>query len=448
MSLEIDPDSTREESEVPTLEEPFRPVAGLERVAAVDTLRGFALLGILVMNIYAFAMPFAAYSNPPVYGGATGLNLATWMFTHLFFDQKFMSLFSMLFGAGVVLMTQRADAKGIPFAGVFYRRQFWLLLIGAAHGYLLWVGDVLFHYAFCGMLLYPLRRVAAKKLIGFGACLLLIGPIGGTLTGYHFVAMRDGAAAADAAEAAGEALSEEQEVARKAWEEIRLFADPPPEEVTRQVEVHRGGYFGIVKERAPTVFALQTFMTFMFIIWRVGGLMVVGMALMKLGVFSAQRSARFYRWCIGLGYGFGLPIMILSAKELSAHDFDTFYLFKVGGHYNYFGSLVMACGHLGVVLLICRSGAVEKLRRRLSAVGRMALTNYLMHSILLTTLFYGYGFGLFGHLDRLHQMGVVVVVLILQLWWSPIWLRHFRFGPFEWMWRSLTYWQRQPMARS
>ena len=435
-------------SAAPTTAARFSPVAERERVDSVDTLRGFSLLGILAMNIYAFAMPFAAYSNPPVYGGSTGINYATWVFTNLFFDQKFMTLFSMLFGAGIVLMSQRAAARGSAIGWLFYRRELWLLLIGLAHGYLLWFGDILFHYAVCGMLIYPLRRRSPRTQIVIGLCLLSVAPIGGTLIGGFFAQTKKAAAEAEALIAAGEELDEAQEASRKAWEEIRNFVEPPAEEIERQVEVYRGGYWEIVKERAPVVFSLQTFLTLTFIIWRAGGLMVIGMALMQLGVFSAQRSRRFYLWCVGLGYGLGLPICVLSAHQLTAHDFDTFYLFKVGGHYNYVGSLLVSCGHLGLLMLICRSGALPKIRARLAAVGRIALTNYLMQTVLLTTLFNGYGLGLYGHLDRFQQMGCVVAVLALELWWSPIWLRHYRFGPFEWVWRSLTFWRRQPMTRS
>ena len=423
------------------------PVAGLERLDAVDTLRGFALLGILVMNIYAYAMPFAAYNNPLAYGGATGIDYGTWIVTHLFFDQKFMPLFSMLFGAGLVLMHQRAEVKGVAFRGIYYRRQLWLLVIGAVHGYLLWFGDILFHYALCGLLLYPLRRRSPKTLIVIGALLILVAPPLGTAMGTYMDGMQRAAREAEELAEAGETLDEAQEAARHSWAEMQAMIDPSKEEIARQVAVHRGGYMGIVKERALTVLMMQTFATVFFIIWRVGGLMILGMALMKLGVFSAARSDRFYRRCIGLGYGIGLPLAAASAHHLSAHEFHFSYVARIGGYYNYFGSLAVAFGHLGVVMLICRRAALSKLRARLAAVGRMALTNYLMQTILLTSVFYGYGFGLYGHVNRFTQMAFVPLVLALQLWWSPVWLQRFRFGPIEWLWRSLTYWRLQAMVR-
>ena len=135
------------------------PVAGAQRITAIDTLRGVAVLGILVMNIYGFAMPLPAYSNPLVMGGTEWYNLGTWFFTHVFFDQKFMTIFSLLFGGGTVLMWQRAQARGAKFGRIYFRRSFWLLLIGVVHGYLIWFGDILFHYALIGMFIYLFRKM-------------------------------------------------------------------------------------------------------------------------------------------------------------------------------------------------------------------------------------------------------------------------------------------------
>ena len=431
----------------PAERRPLAPVAELERIDAIDTLRGFAVLGILVMNVYAYAMPFAAYANPLVYGGLTGIDFWTWVATHLLFDQKFMTLFSMLFGAGLILTAQRAELRGITFGRIYYRRQLWLLLIGAAHGYLLWFGDILFHYAFCGMLIYPLRRRSPKTLIITGVLVLLVALPLSTGMGTFMAQLRQKGQEAGALAAKGETLDEEQQELLETWEEMQNMLEPSAEEMARQVKVHRGGYLEILEERAPTVFMMHAFMTFTFIVWRVGGLMLIGMALMKLGVFAAARSARFYLWCVGLGYGGGLPLAAGSAWDLNAHGFDAFYVFKLGVYTNYFGSLAVGFGHLGMVMLVCRSRALPKLRARLAAVGRMALTNYLMHSILMTTVFYGYGLGLYGHVSRFAQMGFVAAVLALELWWSPVWLRRFRFGPFEWLWRSLTYRRPQPMRR-
>jgi uncharacterized protein len=417
------------------------PVRITERISSVDTLRGLAVLCILVMNIYAFAMPFAAYLNPLLYGGSEGIDLYTWFFTHLFFDQKFMTIFSMLFGAGLILMGRRSDR----FAGIYYRRILWLLLIGMLHGYLLWMGDILFFYAVCGLLLYPLRRLSPKTLLIIGIILLLVGVPISVGMGYLFGFMKSTAAEVDAMAADGKKPSEMQLGLAEGWDQTRSFMAPDPEEIKKQVDRHRGGYWDITIKRVPEMIGSQIFGIFLFVIWRLGGLMLLGMALMKLGVFAAERSRRYYIACMAFGYGLGLPLAAYSVYTLHTHQFDMIYAGKCGNLFNYFASVLVALGHVGAVMLICKSDVLPAIRARLADVGRMALTNYLLQSVICTTLFYGYGFGLFGHLGRFAQMGLVPLVWILLVAFSSFWMRRFRFGPAEWLWRSLTYWRRQPM---
>ena len=190
---------------------------------------------------------------------------------------------------------------------------------------------------------------------------------------------------------------------------------------------------------------MQTMIFWSFVGWVALGRMLIGMGLMKLGVFSAERSRRFYMIQMLLGYGLGLPIVAAGALGLLRNNFDIGYKFGGGMDYNSFGSILVALGHVGALLLVYKSGALQWLTCRLAAVGRMAVSNYLAHSLICTTLFYGYGFGLFGKLDRIELAGVVIAIWALQLWYSPIWLAHFRFGPVEWLWRTLTYGKAQPM---
>lgn len=168
---------------------------------------------------------------------------------------------------------------------------------------------------------------------------------------------------------------------------------------------------------------------------------------MKLGILQGERSNQFYRKLMLAGYLLGLPLSIFSAVDLYSHQFNPLYLFRYGGIANYFGSLLVAFGHIGLFMLIIKSGAMRGLIEKFTAVGRMALTNYLMHSVILTTVFYGYGFGLYGTIPRFWQMGFVAGVILLQLYFSSWWLGRYRFGPVEWLWRSLTYWKPQPMRR-
>ena len=428
-------------------DEPASPITGGERLVAIDTLRGVAVLGILVMNIYAFAMPFPAYGNPLLMGGTDWYNLAIWFFTHLFFDLKFMAIFSMLFGAGIIIMWERAEARGAGFGRLHYRRQLLLLLFGAMHGYLLWAGDILFHYALTGMLIVGLRKRSPRALITIAVLLLPISLIMMAAAGNFVEGIRDQAVAIAELEAAGESLSDEQIEAREQWADIRLGIAPTPEDLAAEVAAYQGNYSDIFVHRAPDTFSNQIDGYIAFMLWRVSGLMLIGMALMKLGIISGQRDGAFYRRMLAFGYGVGLPLVGLGTVMQYRAEWDAFYVFRIGMAPNYVGSIFVALGHIAAVMLIVKSGALQGLMTKFTAVGRMAFTNYLMHSVVMTTIFYGYGFGLFGQVERSAQMGIVVAMLAVQLWLSPIWLRHYRFGPAEWLWRSLTYGRMQPMRR-
>jgi uncharacterized protein len=420
----------------------FGPVKAFERLTSVDVLRGAAVLGILVMNIQAFGNVWPSYSNPLVAGMEGPLDMGTWWVAHLFFDMKFMTIFSMLFGAGLALMAERAEAKGSRFGSFYYRRLFWLLAIGAAHAYLIWYGDILFWYAVCGFFIYPMRRLRPATLLVVGSLLLLV--VVPLMLGFgKFVVpkIKSAAVEAIAARDAGEELTEEQTEAIATWDEFH----PTEEKIQEEVEVYSGSsWLRQVAFRAPMVIGFQIFGLAIFG-WRIVGLMVIGVALMKLGVFAARRSTLFYLLCVVIGYGVGLTIVWLGGRQLVAHQWETLFMKQGGMLPNYFVSLGVAMGHVGVVMLLCKSGALPWLTGRLEAVGRMAFTSYLTHSLVCTTLFYGWGFGLFGTLSRFELMGVVLAIFIAQLVVSPLWLLRFRFGPAEWLWRSLTYGKPQPM---
>jgi uncharacterized protein len=428
------------------------PVSAAERLASVDVLRGFALLGILAMNIVAFGWPGPAYGDPMRGGGFEGTDRAVWFFNHLFFEVKMMTIFSMLFGAGLVLMNERAGARGASLRGVYYRRVLWLLVIGAIHAYLVWSGDVLFLYAECGLILYLFRNKTAKTLIIVGVSLmLLIVPLvlgfGAVVNGMKTITAR-----VDSQIKSGENPSRFARRIHEIWtDSLQKEFKPTPEQKLKNwnkgMDAYRGGYLGIVKHRAFDLLMEQTVGFLLIGFLFAGSRMLLGMGLMKLGVFSAERSRSFYIRMAALGYGISLPLMLFDASELIRHRFESDYLLQGGIFYNIFGSLVVALGHVGVIMLIVRNGALSWLTSRQAAVGRMALSNYLAHSLICTTLFYGYGFGLFGRINRTGLAGIVLCIWLLQLWLSPIWLRHFRFGPAEWVWRSLTYWKRQPMWR-
>ena len=400
------------------------PVAQTGRIDAIDVLRGFALLGILVMNVQSFAMPEAAYFNPTAYGDLEGANLCVWVAGRMLADQKFMAIFSMLFGAGIVLMAERAEARG-GAGRVHYRRMGWLLVIGLLHAHLLWFGDILFTYAVCGMAVYPLRRLSPGKLIALGVALLAVASV--------LIA------------AVGLSLPYWPE------DELAAFTDegwrPAPAVIEAELAVYRGGWLAQLPDRSATAAGFQTFVLVFWAFWRAAGLMLIGMALFKRGVFGAGRSPRFYAGLIAAALLAGLPLQAYGLSLDFARGWQPWSMF-IGRQFNYWPSIAVALGYVGVVMLVCRTASLRSLTRPFAAIGQTALTNYLLQTVLCTTIFYGHGLGLFGSVDRVGQMGVVVGVWALQLAASPLWLRRFRFGPVEWAWRSLTYGERQPLRRA
>ena len=400
------------------------PVTENTRIDAIDVLRGAALLGILVMNVQAFAMPQAAYFNPTAYGDLEGANLYVWLAGRMLADQKFMTIFSMLFGAGIVLMAGRAEARG-EARRLHYRRMAWLAVIGLLHAHLLWQGDILFLYAVCGMAVYPLRRLGPGRLAALGTTLLAVG----------------------SAVTIGAGLS------LPYWPEEELTAftaeawRPAPEVIEAELAVFRGGWLAQLPVRSANALALETILLVVWGFWRASGLMLIGMALFKHGVFGARRSPGFYAGLIGAAAAVGLPLQAYGAYL----DFERgwpVWSFFVGMQFNYWPSVAVSLGYVGLVMLACRTDALRRVTRPFAAVGRTALTNYLLQTVVCTTIFYGHGLGWFGSVDRVGQIGVAAGVWALQLAASPWWLRRFRIGPAEWAWRSLTYGARQPLRRS
>lgn len=397
------------------------PTAARERVVAIDVLRGFALMGILLVNVGAFAMVGAAYLNPFVDGRLEGAELWAWCAVHLFAEAKFLTLFSVLFGAGIAMASDRMAARGLPAApGLHYRRHLWLLAIGLAHAHLIWMGDILVAYALCGMLLHPLRNLRPRQLLALGACMIAVvlplwGGFGASLPYWP---------------------EEERAVQEQEWAPSRDAMDA-------EIEAYRGGWLEQQPLRSEDALGMETVVFLTFFLWRAGGAMLVGMALYRWGVLSAARSTGFYKRMAAVGAGLGFPVIVLGMAYNVRAGFAMEASMFQGTLFNYVGSLGVAAAYLSLVMLAVRSGWMAGLRRRLAAAGRMALTNYVAQSVVCTLVFYGHGLGLFARLGRPEQLGVVAAVWILQLLWSPWWLARFRFGPLEWAWRTATYMKRQ-----
>lgn len=386
------------------------------------------MLGILLLNIQSFAMISAAYMNPTSFGDLSGANYWVWYFSRLLGDQKFMSIFSMLFGAGIVLMAGRAEQRTGRSAAVHYRRMGWLILFGLLHAHLLWYGDILYTYGMCGLLIYLFRKLRPTWLIVLGAIALCI-PVALNLGTYGLYNILPAEAQQGWSTGQGEG-----------WL-------PSTEIVQAELDAYRGGWLDQAPYRSMMAAMFQLLMVPLWIGWRAGGLMFIGMALYKSGVFSAARSNGFYIIMAIVGTVTGLTLTGIEIQLHESHNWhviDSMFLF---GNVHYCASVFQSLGYIALVMLFFKSGILKFLQNALAAVGRMALTNYLLQTIICTTIFYGHGFGLFGSVSRVEQLGFVAALSIAQIIWSPLWLRAFRFGPFEWLWRSLTYWKLQPLLR-
>ncbi|MEO1021884.1 MAG: DUF418 domain-containing protein [Bacteroidota bacterium] len=404
----------------------LHPTLEKERIQSLDILRGIAILGILIMNIQGFAMPGAAYLNPTAFGDLTGVNYWVWMISHVFADQKFMTIFSILFGAGVVLVTQKAEQREGKSAGLHYKRTFWLLIIGLLHAHLIWYGDILVAYALCAFIVFLFRKLSARKLFIFGLTWISVHTLIYLFFGYSLQLMP-----AEALEELRTSIWNPGVVATN--EEISAVTGSLPEQITHNSE-------------AALTMQTMVFATVMF--WRAGGLMLVGMALYKWGVLSASRSAAFYKRGMILGFLTGLPIIIWGVVQHAEADWAFEYSMFGGSQFNYYGSLGVSFAYICAIMLFAKSRGFQKLKERFAAIGQMALTNYIMQSVIGVFLFYGVGFGLFAQFERYEQVFVVFGIWVLQFLWSKHWLTRFRFGPLEWVWRSLTYWKFQPMKKN
>jgi uncharacterized protein len=418
-------------------------------MASIDVLRGFALLGILTMNILSLGLPSTARLNPNVAGGFSGINYFAWLVGYFLFDEKMITIFSMLFGAGLVLMTDRSNQQGRSSAAISYRRLGILLVIGLIHAYLIWDGDILVSYALCGMLAYPLRKLSPRTLVIVAVLVILPSVPLTVAVSKLFQSLREASVRVQEAEQNGDAPSPEDKELAKGWDGIRKAFHPTASEVAETIKENReSSYLKLVVKNAPEAFGVQTTVFGSAFVWTITSRMLIGMALLKLGVFSATRSLRFYGLLALFGYGLGWPVVAFAANRLIQNQFDVVELFGSCLQINLFGSILVALGHIAVVMMVCKAGWSPWLTNRMACVGRIALTNYLMQSLLCTTFFNGYGFGFYGAFDRVQLYGIAAVIWALQLWYSPLCLRYFRFGPVEWIWRSLTYWTFQPMRNA
>jgi uncharacterized protein len=385
------------------------PTAPAERIVGLDALRGFALLGILVINVRVFSMPEIVLFNPTAYGDFSGANYWAWLAGHVLVKQKFITLFTLLFGAGVALFTRNRERDGADPVALHARRSLWLVAFGLAHAYLLWYGDILVAYGVTALFVVVARDWAPEKLAMVGTALLLIPSTLQVLS----------------------ALAASPEVLANAWQ-------PQQSAIQAEIEAYRSGWLGQMDHRVESSFYRQTSGYIASTGWRTAGLMLYGMALFKTGIITNERSTRFYRRLVAVGGTVGLAVVLAGVYYIEASGWAAS-ASLYWQQFNYWGSIPLAGAYLGLVMLYASWRPEGPVTQWLAAVGRTAFSNYILQTVVATSIFYGHGLGLFGRVSRVEALGIVVAIWAVQVPLSVLWLRYFRYGPLEWLWRALTY---------
>jgi uncharacterized protein len=407
-----------------------------KRIDHLDIVRGFAVMGIVLMNIISFAMPSAAYTNPLAWGGTDASNLLAWAIAFILVDGKMRGLFSILFGASMLLVISRADAGGDDSGRIHNRRMLWLLVFGMAHYYLIWEGDILVLYAIAGIgaawFVYDgVSALYRKAIILFAINFLLWA---GFIMSIYWLRHRAGLPSADPALAADLAAT------------YAAMGAPSDPSIARETVMFSGGYREILLARAAAGPTTQLAMIVMTLAETMG-LIALGMGLFKSGFLTGDwPRERYLRWA-QRGYAIGLPGSIALATMSWTSGFDTLTTAAAEFAWSAPFRIATTIGHLSLLMVVIARWQSSALIARVAAAGRMAFTNYLGTSMVMTSIFYGYGLGWFGHLTRLQAYALVPLVWVLMLIWSKPWLDHLRYGPLEWAWRSLARRQVQQIKK-
>ncbi len=406
------------------------------RYLELDALRGFAVMGILLMNIVGFSMPEMAYVSPAAYGGTDLPDIIVWALSYIFVDGKMRGLFTILFGASMMLILKRAQENGENPARVHFSRMTWLAIFGLAHFFLLWAGDILFLYAAVGCIAFFLRDLTAEDLIRRALLIFSLGFIGYSVMFGSFLYIQFQAGVPGASAAAIEDIAQ-----------IIAGFESSAADITADIALHRSGFGPIFLDKIRNdLFGPLILLTYNLA--ETLPLMMVGMALYKSGFITGQWQADQYRrygiWLIAIG----MLILTAIAIGLIRSDFDTLLMINANYAWNWPSQMLMTIGYAALLIV-----TIDKFRgslwiKRIAAVGRAAFTNYLGTSLLMTFIFYGWGLGLYGSVGRTELYLFVLGAWALMLLWSQPWLMRFRYGPLEWLWRSLAKRQVQAMRLS
>lgn len=412
-----------------------------QRIATLDLVRGFAVLGIVAVNIAGFAGPRLATLTPTLliaqgagfaYAPASGLDEAVFAAILVLFEGKMRAIFTMMFGASMLLFIERAESAGRNGLVLQARRLGWLLLFGYLHYVLLWWGDILFLYAACGFVALGLCVFSNRALlIGALAGYLLWAVMGG-LGGWPMVLAEDhvrlGVATAAEASSLKTALNDSMVMMRGDVAQAQMgFVAMAHDKL-----VHAPGW--------PLVMLFASFGETL-------PLMLIGMVLYRTGFAQGLVSRRMLWIVAAVGLGLGLPMAVGMTQWAWARHYPPVAMGELMANWAAPQHVLMALGYYALILLAAPSLLRGWLGARLVAAGQMAFTNYIATSVVLATLFYGWGAGLFGRVDHAGQMGLVLLVWAAMLGLSAPWLAHYRQGPLEWLWRSLVERRALPFKR-
>ncbi len=431
----------------------FTPVSQSQRIIAIDILRGIALLCILLMNMPGFSMP--DYYSEAFRSNPEDVNFWVRAVEIIFFEGKMRALFSIIFGAGIILFTTNKEQAGGSATVLFYRRMGWLVVFGLIHSHiLLWAGEILYYYGVIGMLAFLFRKMKPMYLVMAIPLVAIIEFVASTKFNQDIREKRLAYNEAIAAQKENKTLMDAQTLALKDWRQIEIDLIPNKEDLADHTRIMKSDYPTVAKYIRKISWDGQT-KYLIYGIWDPLALMLLGIALFKWGFLTMEWSRKDYIRMILIGYGLGFPLVIwrfydsyvnfpnieayLSHLEKTAVDWMAL-IYPAQ-------RILLVMGHASVILLVIQAGWFSGLLNRLRAVGQMAFTNYITHSIICTLIFFGYGLNYFAELEYYKIYFIVFAIWILQLVYSAPWLKHFLYGPCEWLWRSLTYWKIQPMKR-
>ncbi len=433
------------------------PTRQPERIQIIDALRGFALCGILIMNIPYFALPFQQGDDPRLFGELSSqANHFWWGFVRFYLEGSMRGLFSVLFGAGTILLLNRLEKRnaGMIPADIYFRRLLWLLIFGLINGFVLnWPGDILYHYAIVGMFIFAFRNASPKLLIGFIVLFVGITMLFAFLHKRDLFEMRAKGMEAQQLKKQEKKLTEKQEKELGAWEGFLKGRDTTENRKAAErmsKEVSEGSFGDVFETMSVWTAKLESTKFYGMFFFDIIIFFLLGFLLFKTGVITGEKSIGFYGIMAVAGYILGFGEGYFQYRHILLANFDPFAYYRLGGLPVSVYQVHRICttlGHLGMLMVLYKSGFFNWILIPLARMGQMAFTNYLSQSIICGFIFYGYGFGFFGKFERYEIYYIWAVIIAFQMVFSMVWLRYFRFGPFEWAWRSLTYWKRQPFKK-